>query len=412
MKPRLPTPISRSWHRGSAERSSQIRQESLKLIQGPNNNVPRVIHLLTETEPFSEHSGGAISRWAANVLANDENAIVVAPSTDRSWQFPAGRVCCIPGLNRYRRLQEKTRNKLPWMFRMPMLRSILVEGMQGLQKGDIVWIHNRPEYASVLAPTVHAAGAKLVLHMHNSHLANSRRLAKTLEVDRFVFVSRFLQDEAHQRLDNLGNSAVLHNGASDKLFYPSGVPRNGTDGDPVILFASRIVPDKGAHILLDAMRRLHKRGVRAIAWIIGASGFGNNPISDYMKRLHQDAPPNVRFHDYCVGPALGERFRQADIFCLPSTWQDPFPLAVLEAMASALPTVTTVSGGIPEAFAEGGGILVSRGSASELAAAIEKLVLDAQLRRRLGQQAYDSFHRNFTWAAVHGNYQKIVASIP
>jgi glycosyltransferase involved in cell wall biosynthesis len=83
-------------------------------------------------------------------------------------------------------------------------------------------------------------------------------------------------------------------------------------------------------------------------------------------------------------------------------------MAALEAMASGLPVVATNSGGLPEVLAGGGGILVARESASELAQALDSLATDRPLRQRLAHEAYASFQESFTWEAVRRNYQKIV----
>ncbi len=119
----------------------------------------------------------------------------------------------------------------------------------------------------------------------------------------------------------------------------------------------------------------------------------------------------MRFDGYCSGAALGEKFRQADIFCIPSVWQEALGLVVVEAMASGLPVVATRSGGIPEMLADGGGILVARNSAAELADALELLATNITLRRRLAQEAHASFQKNFTWEAVRGNYRRILESV-
>ena len=54
--------------------------------------MSRIYHLLDEGEAFSEFSGGAISRWAANVL-RDGNETIICPSFDGSWGFPLIVVC-------------------------------------------------------------------------------------------------------------------------------------------------------------------------------------------------------------------------------------------------------------------------------------------------------------------------------
>jgi spore coat protein SA len=373
--------------------------------------LSRIYHLLTESEPFAEHDGGAISRWAAHVLRHDQDSVVLAPSADTSWGFPADRVKCIPQLHTYKRLQDFTRQKLPWSVRKHILKSILVPATRGVGTGDLLWVHNRPEFAAVLSPSIREQGGQVVLHMHNSHLKQSKHLRGEPAPDHYVFVSKFLQAEACSVLGELKNSTVLYNGASDHVFFPASGPDARTDSVPTVLLASRLVPEKGVHVFVAAMRRLFDKGVRAIGTIVGSSGFGGSKLTEYIRDLKKQAPPNVQFHEYCVGSALGDKFRQADIFCLPSTWHDPFPLAVLEAMACGLPVVATHSGGIPEMFVEGGGILVSRDAVGEVAEALEKLINDVPLRRRVGKEAYASFLKNYTWPAVHEHYNGIVQAI-
>jgi glycosyltransferase involved in cell wall biosynthesis len=371
-----------------------------------------VYHLLPETEPFSEFSGGAISRWAANVLRGDDESFVLCPATDPSWEFSSGRVHALPMLQQYRRALEAG-VKFPWTIRKPILRRAIGTPLKALKAGDIVWVHNRPDFAAAISSMVRSAGAKIVLHMHNSHLADhtSKKVRDMIQADHFIFVSSFLQAEALSKFAEMNRTSVIHNGADDRLFYPSA--QNGSKPHPVprILFASRLVPDKGAHIFLDAMRELERRGTAAEGVIVGASQFGGSKQTKYIVELQQTAPSNVSFHKYCAGKELADLFRSADIFCLPSIWQDPFPLAPLEAMACKLPVVATRSGGIPEAFAEGGGILVARGSTEELVNALSELVQQPALRRQLGEEGSLSFRRNFTWQAVRRNYQAVVEDL-
>jgi spore coat protein SA len=371
----------------------------------------RVFHVLTESEPFSEGSGGAISRWAANVTRPDCEAVVCAPWFDDSWGFDVARLRSIPHLAMYRVMNDLMTSRIPW----PLRRRLLLAAFEGIinevQTGDTVWIHNRPEYAAALSRRIRDKGGRTVLHMHNAHLAQWLRRGHPMPgADMYVFVSRFLEQDARESGAEMACSEVLYNGADDTIFYPANQHRRVTDV-PVVLFAGRLVPEKGVHVFLEAMGGLCRAGVSLQGVVIGSGGFGDQRPSAYVRRLKTMAPPNVRFESYCSGAQLGDRFRAADIFCQPSCWHDPFPLAVLEAMACRLPVVTTRSGGIPEALAQGGGVMVTRGDVPELQAALTRFALDADERNRTGELGYASFQQNFTWQCVRDRYWEILMRV-
>jgi glycosyltransferase involved in cell wall biosynthesis len=371
--------------------------------------MPNVYHLLPEAEIFSEFAGGAISRWVANVLRNDASGVVVACGSDLSWGFDTTRIIDLPTLTSYYRWHQRTRHRIPWVMRKLLLKIVLKRLTALLKPGDVVWVHNRPEFAAALGERVRAAGARLVLHMHNSHLLTANpKIIRDLQLDSSVFVSRFLKEETCEKYPAFLNATVLYNGADERLFFPAGTERSDCHRPVTVIFASRVVPEKGPDILSKALRLLMKRGVPVQGIIVGGAEFGKSQPTGFIQELHHSAPSNLHFHAYCAGEKLARLFREADIFCLPSTWQDPFPLAPLEAMATGLPVVATRSGGIPEALAYGGGILVERGSVEELASAIESLVSDPTLRLKLARESLFSFLQHFRWPTVVQNYQSIV----
>jgi len=369
-------------------------------------------HIFDEREQFSEFSGGAISRWAANVLRNDADTHVVCVAADDSWAFPGSRICLIPELSRYAKL--RARRFYPIQVNGLLLRSLYRKRSPPLQAGDVVWVHGQPDIALALVPWIRRAGAKLVLHLHGSLFVTtpaSTMRAVSMTADKLVFCSSFLEQEARGKFPDLERTAILYNGADDALFYPdisNGEPERTI---PIILVACRLIPEKGVHILIEAMRLLQKRAVPAVAKILGASFFGGSPPSAYIKQLHQLAPSNINLAGYYSGSDLADQFRQADIFCLPAIYNDPFPLAVIEGMASGLPVVSTWRGGIPEAFIDGGGVLVPPSSPAELADALGRLIANPELRRTIGQQGYESYKKHFTWRAIYARYHEILASL-
>jgi spore coat protein SA len=363
-------------------------------------------YLLTEAEPFSEFAGGAISRWAGNVLRGEPNSVVVCPWADGSWNFPQESIQVLPGLARYKHFRRCLQH-LPWFLHRQVIRAVLRPLLKRVRSGDIVWIHNRPEFAIAITALVHRTGGRVVLHLHNSHLVERpEHLMKRVCVDRLVFVSEFLRQQARTKFPRLGTSSILYNGADPSIFFPA-VDRNGNPVTATVLFAGRLVEDKGIHILLDAMSLLEQEGVRLQAHIVGSSGFGTEKETDYTRRLKGSSTANVVFLPYCSGAGLGTLFREADMFCSPSVWEEPFGLVNVEAFACGLPVVSTRGGSSNEIFAHGGGILVERGSAVQLASALRLLAENPELRARLGQQGYAAFLEHFTWSSVRSQVEHI-----
>jgi spore coat protein SA len=369
-----------------------------------------VYHLLTDAEPFSEISGGAISRWVANVVRNREE-VVVCPSYDSTWHFPQHRVLYLP---KYKYLSKIGRlwRYSPALAKRAVLRVIFRPLIDILQHGDIVWVHNRPEFAAFLAPVTRTKGASVVLHMNNSHL----RYASSEDVNTIhaesvplMFCSSFLAEEAlatHPQLRARAN--VLFNGADGQLFHPD---EHHSGKRVQIVFAGRLVAEKGVHVLMQAMHLLGERNVPADCSIIGGAGFGTFETTKYVKSLQEQQASNVKLIGYLAGEAYAARIRQADIFCCPSVWQEPFGMVTVEAMASGVPVIATNVGGIPETLQFGGGILIAPDNSEALADAIQMLVADESKRKQLGVDAISAFQHHFAWQNIESEYSAILNAI-
>ena len=121
----------------------------------------------------------------------------------------------------------------------------------------------------------------------------------------------------------------------------------------------------------------------------------------------------MRYLGPVAGGEKGEVLRCADILAFP-TYNDAFPLVVLEAMGAGLAVVATPEGAIPDMVRDGdSGILVPHHDPAALADALQRLLDNPELCRRMGRRGReiaigeypsDAFHRrmNEIWRAVIG----------
>ena len=167
-------------------------------------------------------------------------------------------------------------------------------------------------------------------------------------------------------------------------------------GRPVnLLFVGGDFSRKGGDTLLRAFESL-PTSVNMHLNIVTKTA--NVPISDLSRiSVWRDIGPN--------SPELMKLFAEADLFVFP-TRGDCLPLAVLEAMASGLPVITTQIGALPEAVSHGEtGWVVPPDDPGALVEALTLLAADAPLRRQMGVRACEIASERFS---ANRNYRRLV----
>jgi glycosyltransferase involved in cell wall biosynthesis len=156
-----------------------------------------------------------------------------------------------------------------------------------------------------------------------------------------------------------------------------------------LLSVSRIDPRKNLRVLPEMLRQLATRGGDVSLDIIGPTV--GAPGEAERAGIERDAAANgaaVRLLGAIPLEQLLNRYGQYDAFILPTGPGEGVPRVLLEAMASGLPIVTTKVAGIPSLIThEINGLLVEP-AASALADAVERLIADPTLRRRLIANGY------------------------
>ena len=184
---------------------------------------------------------------------------------------------------------------------------------------------------------------------------------------------------------------------------PLRAPRNIP---PVIGSMGRFVKKKGFNVFIDALKILHERGYRFKA-ILGGEG-------DEEKRLHAQAE-TAGLGDILSFPGWIEDkkrfYTYIDIFCLPSL-HEPFGIVLLEAFTHGTPVVATDSEGPRDIITPNfDALLVKKESASELAAAIAKLIDEPDTAATLATNAFVKTKTTYSIESVSERIEKALEAI-
>lgn len=200
-------------------------------------------------------------------------------------------------------------------------------------------------------------------------------------------------------------------------------PRNPGDLFEVVS-VSRIEPKKGLVHLAEAVAMLKKRGHKVRAHVIGAHDPHNKGSLEYAEALKAriaelGLQEDVLMHGMKMQEEIRPILQRSRAFVAPyvelSTGdKDGIPTAMLEAMASALPVVTTDSGSILEVVDhEVEALVVPQRDSTAFAAALERIIQDPKLENRLSIAARARFDRQFdikvTERPLHARIARLLA---
>jgi glycosyltransferase involved in cell wall biosynthesis len=281
-------------------------------------------------------------------------------------------------------------------------------------RADVVHVHNmQPSFGPRALAAARAAGARVVLHLHNARLfcaigvaardgAPCFRCRGRNTLPGLVLNCRGSLPEAAAYATGLALHQPLALGSTDRFVAPSrwaagqlarlGVPADLLDVLPhylpaeevaegsrahqgrYALAAGRLAPEKGLDLAIDAAAR-----ARVPLWIAGA-GPDEPALREQAGRL--GAP--VEFLGEVARPEMAALLRGAAALVLSSRSHEFSPFSVLEAMGAGVPVVATRSGGVPELVGEPR--CVPMRDAGALADRLGALWSDPQRRRQEGEE--------------------------
>jgi glycosyltransferase involved in cell wall biosynthesis len=191
-------------------------------------------------------------------------------------------------------------------------------------------------------------------------------------------------------------------------FSPNGGPkRREHDGTPTLLFASRLVAEKGIFDLLDAVALMRER--LPVRLLVAGGGPAQAEVEERVRTL--DLERHVTLAGHLDRDEMARIYGSADAFVLPTYWIEGFPTAISEAMDAGLPVVTTKSRGMADHLEEGvNALFVPPKAPRELAAALERLLGDESARVRMGE-ANRAKVEDFAPERVAGEYIRALEAI-
>jgi glycosyltransferase involved in cell wall biosynthesis len=156
------------------------------------------------------------------------------------------------------------------------------------------------------------------------------------------------------------------------------------------VFVGNIIAHKGLHVALEALSTL------GTGWRLRVAGSGPDEARCRLLAGRLGLGAQVEFLGRQSAQAVERILGDSDVLVLPSEMEG-LPYVILEAMASSLPVVSSGVFGIPEAVVDGEtGLLVPPRDPAALAAALARLIGNADLRARMGANARRRFEERFT----------------
>lgn len=286
------------------------------------------------------------------------------------------------------------------------------------KKYDVIVVQNSGFLLEAFKGVELQGNPKLYYYLHNDIPQNANK--KVLEKFEFILISEYLKNKLKKYIGKnvIEKCWVIKNGIDVskygeritdkfKIREELGLPLN----KKIILFVGRIDKLKGIIQLLEAIK-LNKRK-DLLLLIVGSTNFGLKEKSEFecqVEILCKELGNRVVMTGFVHNSELWKYYKSSNIAVLPSIWQEPAGLTMVEAVASGVPLITTNSGGIPEYIDSSKSILLNINE--ELSCNISKsidLILDNEIEwKRKAQKAQKEIIENFSEKNYYQDFVKLI----
>ena len=215
-------------------------------------------------------------------------------------------------------------------------------------------------------------------------------------------------------LRNCIDTSRFSNSISDEEKESLRKKYNINKDDKILLFTGRITKEKGVKELIESLKNVKYEKYKLL--ILGSALNELTAKTRYQEEIEEEVKlisDKVIFTGFIKYDDINKFYSLADIAVLPSIWNDPAPLTIIEALVSGLPIITTNSGGIPEYATNGSAIILNKDEniVKELSKKIDSLLNDDEKLRKMSQIArnvsvdltLENYYENFYKIMVENN---------
>ncbi|MBF9253264.1 glycosyltransferase [Pontibacter sp. 172403-2] len=255
----------------------------------------------------------------------------------------------------------------------------------------------------------------IIYHFHNKGVEDSSKN----KINAFLYRFAFQNTQSILLSPHLYHDIADYVKKEDVYFCANGIPETKeifTISETIItdeqqpcklLFLSNMMVEKGVLVLLKTCQLLKERNLHFGCHFIGS---WSEITESRFSEIIQDY--SLQNYVFAHGKKYNEEklafFHQSSVFVLP-TYNECFPLVLLEAMEHSLPVVSTPEGGIPDIVVDGKtGFLIPQQNAEALADKLELLIKQPELRACMGVSGRKRYEELFTLKKFENNMKGIL----
>lgn len=212
---------------------------------------------------------------------------------------------------------------------------------------------------------------KTIYYLHNEVRSLFGCEKEAASIRYLIGISEFVNDSFRKQVPALKKEQcyVLKNGIDTVKFTTRDERKikeyknkyGITEKDFVVVFAGRLVDEKGALETIRAIKSCNDEHIKLL--IVGAGFYSSDIVDDYALELQKEAEyikDRIIFTGYIDYNDMPSIYQLGNIAVLPSMWEEPAGMTMVEAVVSGLPLITTNSGGIPEYISDDVAVLLDR----------------------------------------------------